>query len=103
MNTKYLVIVAALVLFAGVAFYVWKSGSPVAQNAREILSLTQDVAPVALSASEQKALTDAGFVPAPAGADAGTAALQNVYSSDRISSIDTDLANTDLSGLDAEA
>ncbi|MBI2039358.1 MAG: hypothetical protein HYT22_03740, partial [Candidatus Niyogibacteria bacterium] len=86
---------------AGVAFYVWQSGSPVAKQVRETLRLESDLAPVALSAEELQALKDAGIEPASAFDDT-TANLQSVSPSDELDAIDADLNGTDLSGLDAE-
>ena len=103
MNTKYIVIVVAAALFAGLAFYVWNSGAPLAEQARQLLQLEQDAAPVTLSADEEKALMDAGFAPASTGADGETDALQSVYTSDELDIIGSDIDGTDLSGLDAEA
>ena len=88
-------------MFVGVAWYVWKSGSPVAEQARILLSIDSGLSPIALSASEQQALKNDGITP-PSSTDAGTAALQSVGTSDRVSSIEADLNRTDLSGLDAE-
>lgn len=101
MNTKYIIIVVALALFAGVAFYVWQSGSPIAEQVRETLRLDSDLAPVALSAEELQVLEDAG-IETPSTFDDGTADLQSVSSSDELDAIKSDLDETDLGGLDAE-
>ena len=101
MNTKYIIIAVAVALFAGVAFYLYQSGSPIAEQIRETLRLESDLAPVALSAEELQALKDAGIEP-PSTFDDGTANLQSVLSSDAVGAIESDLDGTDLSGLDAE-
>ena len=100
MNTKYIVIAIAVVLFAGIAFYLWQSGS-FTPYARVPLELDADTEPVSLSAEEVQALSDAG-IELPSGTDADTTDLLNVSVSDDLGAIEADVNETDLSGLDAE-
>jgi len=103
MNSKIILIIVAL-LFVGVGVFVLlnrKTTEKPVGDVMEKVQVGEGLAPVELTADEMKALEEEGLT-MPSGEDAGTAAMEEVRSSDAISDIEADLNETDLSGLDAE-
>ena len=96
-NTLIIAIVVLVVIAGGVLFFLNRGPS----YQKESLTIEQDLTPIELSSEEQRALQDAGLQ-IPSGEDAAAKNLQSVRSSDEIGAIESDLNETNLSGLDAE-
>ena len=96
-NTLTIAIIILVVVAGGVLFFLNRGPS----YQKESIIIEQDLTPIELSSEEQRALQDAGLQ-IPSGEDAAAKNLQSVRSSDEIGAIESDLNETNLSGLDAE-
>ncbi|MBI2625381.1 MAG: hypothetical protein HYW70_03565 [Candidatus Nealsonbacteria bacterium] len=101
MDKKIIIILIAIVVVAGLAFFVTKGYKPISFEKKESLSVEQDLSSVSLTSEEQQVLAGEG-IKLPSGVDQEAKNLQSVRSSDDLSAIEADMLGTDLSGLDAE-
>lgn len=94
-----LIIIAIVLVIVAAGVLIFLNRGPSYQ--KESLTIEQDLMPIELSQEEKQALQDAGLT-IPSGEDALAKDLQSVRSSDELDAIETDLNETDLSGLDVE-
>lgn len=108
MNKNIIIIggLAIIVLLGGVLIFVSRqaknpTGGSQSSEKKEQLAIERDLAAVSLSVEDQQELKSEGLQ-MPSGQDSLAKGLQTVRVSDGIASIEKDLQETNLSGLDSE-
>lgn len=104
-NTWWILAAGILVIVVGGTYYFLFTAArgPLQKQGGEktMLQLGEDLAPIELSAEERAALAQEGLS-LPEGADTLAQNLQRVHSGDDLNTIEKDLNETNLTGLDSE-